>query len=321
MVINFDNTFKSKGQAVKKLMMIFSIAVLCLGVLVNTAEARRLGGGKSLGMSRSPTVMNRDATPVRPAAPAQNAAPSPAAATPAASTPPRSGMSRWLGPIAGLAAGIGLAAMLSHFGMGEGVANFLMIALLVMGAIFLLRRFLGSRPAGNAFQHPQPVGANSAGRQEPVAFDTEKVLSPSLNGTGNMAASTTPPGTADNIPAGFDVEGFLRQAKLGFVRLQAANDRGDMEDIRQFSTPEVAAEIQLQFQERQRTTQQTDIVQLAADLLDVSTEATRYVASVRFHGQLRENSQNAPEAFSEVWHLVKPLSGTSGWQVAGIQQD
>ena len=31
-------------------------------------------------------------------------------------------------------------------------------------------------------------------------------------------------------------------------RLQAANDAGDMEDIRQFSTPEVAAEIQLQFQ-------------------------------------------------------------------------
>jgi predicted lipid-binding transport protein (Tim44 family) len=154
-----------------------------------------------------------------------------------------------------------------------------------------------------------------------MSFDAEKVLSPSLGGAGNTATSIAAQGTAGNIPVDFDADGFLRQAKLSFVRLQAANDRGDMEDIRQFSTPEVAAEIQLQFQERQRAAQQTDIVQLAADLLDVSTEASRHVASVRFHGQLREDAQNAPAAFSEVWHLVKPLSGTSGWQVAGIQQD
>ena len=116
----------------KKLMMIFYVSVLFMGILVDTAEARRMGGGKSLGMSRSPTVMNRDAVPIKPGTPAQSAAPSSATA-PVASAPPRSGMSRWMGPIAGLAAGIGLAAMLSHFGMGEGVANFLLIALLVMG--------------------------------------------------------------------------------------------------------------------------------------------------------------------------------------------
>lgn len=302
----------------KKLTMIFCVSVLCLGMLVDTAEARRLGGGQSFGMNRSSSTMNRSPAPARPATPTQNAAP---AAAPGLIAPPRTGMSRWLGPIAGLAAGIGLAAMLSHFGMGEGVANFLLIALLALGAIFLLRRFLGSRPTGNTLLYPQSVATNSAGRQEPMVFDAEKILSPSLGGAGSTAVPPAAQGTASNIPADFDVEGFLRQAKLSFVRLQAANDRGDMEDIRLFSTPEVAAEIQLQFQERQRVSQQTDIVQLAADLLDVSTEASRYVASVRFHGQLREDAQNSPAAFSEVWHLVKPLSGASGWQVAGIQQD
>ena len=303
----------------KQFMIFFCIAFFSLGILVDTAEARRMGGGKSLGMKR-------DATPARSTTPTQNTAPSSATA-PVSGTPPRTGMGRWMGPIAGLATGIGLAALLSHFGLGEGVANFLLIALLAMGAIFLLRRFLGNRATGNTLLYPQPVGANSAGRQEPMSFDAEKVLSkdgfksPSLGGAGNTATSIATQATASNIPADFDVEGFLRQAKLSFVRLQAANDRGDMEDIRQFSTPEVAAEIQLQFQERQRAAQQTDIVQLAADLLDVSTETTRYVASVRFHGQLREDSQNAPEAFSEVWHLVKPLNGASGWQVAGIQQN
>lgn len=297
----------------KQFMIFFCIAFFSFGLLVDTAEARRMGGGKSLGMKR-------DATPTRSTTPTQNTAPSSATA-PVSGTPPRTGMGRWMGPIAGLATGIGLAALLSHFGLGEDVANFLMIALLAMGAIFLLRRFLGNRPAGSSLQHPQPVAANSAGRQEPMVFDAEKVLSPSLGGSGNTATSVAAQGTAGNIPVDFDVEGFLRQAKLSFVRLQAANDRGDMEDIRQFSTPEIAAEIQLQFQERQRAAQQTDVVQLAADLLDVSTEASRYVASVCFHGQLREDAQNPPEAFSEVWHLVKPLNGASGWQVAGIQQN
>jgi predicted lipid-binding transport protein (Tim44 family) len=93
-----------------------------------------------------------------------------------------------------------------------------------------------------------------------------------------------------------------------------------MEDIRLFSTPEVAAEIQVQYQERGHAQQQTDVIQLNADLLDLDSEASRHVASVRFHGQLREDVHAAPELFTEVWHLVKPVDGSSGWRVAGIQQ-
>ena len=112
----------------------------------------------------------------------------------------------------------------------------------------------------------------------------------------------------------------MRQAKLNFIRLQAANDRGDMEDIRQFCSPEMAAEIQMQFQERNQLAQETDVMQLDAALLDVSTEANRALASVRFSGLIREETNAAPESFSEVWHLSKPLDGSQGWQIAGIQQ-
>ena len=122
-----------------------------------------------------------------------------------------------------------------------------------------------------------------------------------------------------NIPAGFDVEGFLRQAKLNFVRLQAANDRGDMEDIRQFTAPELFAEIKMQYEERGAKTQETDVQQLDADMLEVVTEGTNHVASVRFHGQIREDNA-APEAFVEIWHLAKPIDGSRGWTIAGIQQ-
>ena len=293
----------------KKLIAALFSVFICMGVMVDTAEARRLGGSKSFGMQRNSTVAQR------PAAPQQSAAPAPAVA-------PRTGMSRWLGPIAGLAAGIGLVSLLSHFGMGEGVANFLMIALLAMGVVFLLRKFFG-KPASMQY-----AGAGNTGRVELMQFDAQKVGAGDTPRSFESASGQSPLGTAvnaatsttGNIPADFDVDGFLRQAKLNFVRLQAANDRGDMEDIRLFSTPEVAAEIQVQYQERGHAQQQTDVIQLNADLLDIDSEAGRHVASVRFHGQLREDVHAAPELFTEVWHLVKPVDGSSGWRVAGIQQ-
>ena len=298
---------------------LFSV-VMGVGVLVQDAEAKRLGGGKTSGVSRDSPVMKREAVPVKPtAAPTQAAAPA-AVAAPAATTP--SGMSRWMGPLAGLAAGIGLAALFSHLGMGEGMANVMMIVALAMVAVFAIRWLMKKRQSAGGLQPAMQYAGMPAGMEPPR--DTEPVTPGSGGGLGAetgtasiTAAATT---VATNVPADFDVEGFLRQAKLNFIRLQAANDRGDMEDIRQFCTPEMAAEIQMQFQERHQLAQETDVMHLAAELLDVSSEAKRALASVRFSGQMREETNGAAEAFSEVWHLTKPVDGSRGWTIAGIQQ-
>ena len=175
-----------------------------------------------------------------------------------------------------------------------------------------MRWFLGKRQPAAAQPALQYAGAGNAA---PADFTPAR-----FEGSGVGAGATvTAAASAANIPADFDVDGFLRQAKLNFIRLQAANDRGDMEDIRQFCTPEMAAEIQMQFQERKGIAQETDVVQLDAELLDVGTESDRALASVRFSGLIREDA-GAAEAFSEVWHLTKPLDGSKGWHIAGIQQ-
>jgi predicted lipid-binding transport protein (Tim44 family) len=285
----------------KRIFIALFAATLGFSVLVGDAQARRLGGGSSFGMNRSSPAMRQAAPAPAPKPPTQSAAPT--AATPQPPVPQPSGMSRWLGPIAGLAAGIGLASLFSHFGLGEGMGNMVMILLLVMAAVFVVRLFLNRRqPAGNM----QYAGA-APQRLEPVAMPA---------GSGTPSAAPFAP----NVPAGFDTEGFLRQAKLNFIRLQAANDSGDMADLKQFTAPEVFAEVQMQYEERGRAKQQTDVVQLSAELLDIVDEDKRHVASVRFHGQLRETPNAAPEDFSEVWHLVKPIDGSGGWLVAGIQQ-
>jgi predicted lipid-binding transport protein (Tim44 family) len=280
------------------------------GLMVQDAEAaKRMGGGKSSGISRDSSVMKRDAIPAKSAAaPASAAGAAPAAAA-------QSGMSRWMGPLAGLAAGIGLVALFSHLGLGEGMANMMMILLLGLAVVFAVRWFLKKRQPAAAQPAMQYAGM-PAGMQPPRA--AEPFIPASAGGTAAAAAPAT--ASAANIPADFDVEGFLRQAKLNFIRLQAANDRGDMEDVRQFCSPEMAAEIQMQFQERNQLAQETDVVQLNAELLDVSTEADRAMASVRFSGLIREEANASPETFSEVWHLSKPVDGSKGWHIAGIQQ-
>jgi predicted lipid-binding transport protein (Tim44 family) len=290
----------------KRLLIAAFAAVVGLGMMVPDAEAKRLGGGKSAGMQRQATPAPTAPTQAgKPAAPAAAGAPA-AAAKPA-------GMSRFLGPLAGLAAGLGIAALLSHFGLGEGMASIVMMLLLVMAAVFVVRLLMRKKTPEAGMQYA------GAGNAAPASFTPARFESSAVPGGTHSAGAAAAGAATRNIPADFDVEGFLRQAKLNFVRMQAANDRGDMDDIRQFTAPELFAEIQMQYQERAGRAQETDVMQLNAELLEVVTEDKRHVASVHFSGELREDNA-APAAFAEIWHLAKPTDGSRGWNVAGIQQ-
>ncbi len=257
------------------------------------AEAKRLGGGKSFGMQRS--------------APAkQEAAPAPqrpqTAGTPQTTPQKRS----WMGPIAGLAAGLGLAALFSHLGLGEEMANFLMLALLAMAAFMLFRFFMRRNAPAPAMQYAgMPPATINAGA--PAAFDA----TPAALGNNQ---------TGRSFPPGFDAAAFAREAKLNFIRLQAAFDAGNLDDLRAFTSPEIFAELSMQIAERGDAAQTTDVMTLDADVLEAFDETNRHVVSVRFTGQVREADGAAPVALDEVWHLTKPTSGSGGWVVAGIQQ-
>jgi predicted lipid-binding transport protein (Tim44 family) len=256
------------------------------------AEAKRFGGGRSSGMQRD-SLPQKQATPQRSVDNAGTAAPA--------------GNRSWLGPVAGLAAGLGLAALASHLGLGEEFANILMIALLVMAGVFLFRFLTRRRPQATP-QGMQYAGMGAGGNVAP--FPTAANAAPA-------AAGTVPQAT---LPAGFDAEAFARQAKLNFIRLQAASDAGNLDDIREFTTPEMYAEIKLQLAERGDAGQRTEVMMLDAEVLDCVEEPNRLLVSVRFHGLIREED-NAPAVdFDEVWHLSKPADGSRGWAVAGIQQ-
>jgi predicted lipid-binding transport protein (Tim44 family) len=105
-----------------------------------------------------------------------------------------------------------------------------------------------------------------------------------------------------------------------FIRMQAANDSADLDDLRRFTTPEMFAAARLDLQERGPAEQKTDVVRVDADVLDVASEDGRQIVSVRFHGQIVEKPGAAPADFDEVWHLVKPDDDSRSWAIAGIEQ-
>jgi predicted lipid-binding transport protein (Tim44 family) len=298
---------------VKRILLSMFIAALSLGFAATSVEAKRLGGGMSQGMKRqAPPPQKAPDTPAQQAAPTQ--AGTPATAGAAAAAPKRS----WMGPVAGLAAGLGLAALASHFGFGEGLANFMTIALLAIVAViairFLMRRF-GPKPA--AANGMQFAGAGSAGnvplRHEPHGFGS------GTSGAAFAPAATDGPRTL-SLPAGFDTAAFERAAKMIFIRMQAANDAANLDDLRQFSTPEMFAAFRLDLQDRKASTQRTDVVQLDAQVVDFAEEAGQQIVSVRYHGLIREEDGAPAEPFDEVWHLVKPVDGSREWAIAGIAQ-
>jgi len=138
----FESFFQRLKHVFLSLTMVFALA--SAGLFSADAEAsKRLGSGGSTG-KQSSIATQKQATPPQ-AAPSQAAAPAAAGAQAAA----QSQRSKWLGPIAGLAAGLGLAALASHFGFGEELANFMMIALLVMAVLFIIRMVMARRQSAN----------------------------------------------------------------------------------------------------------------------------------------------------------------------------
>ena len=105
---------------------------------------------------------------------------------------------------------------------------------------------------------------------------------------------------------------------MNFLQLQAANDAGNLEEIREFTTDELYEELKKDL--AGRGAQRTEIGSLQAEMLEFVTEGDNAWASVRFSGTVRESPGAVPEAFAEVWNLVKPADGSSGWLLAGIQQ-
>ena len=314
-------------------MKIWSIVLsaamaLSFGFATTSADAARLGGGKSTGKQSSNVTQRDAAKPATPAAPPTAAAPAVAPKKP------------WGAMLGGLAAGLGLAWLASSLGLGGAMANIMMFALLALVAVvvigFVMRKMKGGnntqgqspfamQGAGNAATprsyNPENVGNDASARpweRNNMAFDASKSA-----GTGSMIGSGLAGSQSWGVPDGFDAEGFLKACKANFLTLQDAWDKSDINNLRAMMTDEMLIEIKSQLAERESHTgagvNKTDVQMLDAKLLGIEEMTDVYMASVEFSGMIREDASAGASPFREVWNMTKPRNGTGGWLVAGVQ--
>ncbi len=326
-------------------MKIWSIvfsAMLALTLVLGSADAdaKRMGGGRSVG-KQSSNVTQREAAP---AAPANNNAAAARPGAPAAAAPPVAPKRPWGAMLGGLAAGLGLAWLASSLGLGGAFGQVIMFALLAVGVMlligFVMRKFKGGNTATPnrtsapfAFQGAGDASSPSSAvtprnyRPENVGNDAsarpwERSGMASAPGTASMIGSGLAGNQSWGVPADFDAEGFLRACKTNFTTLQDAWDRSDIQALRAMMTDDMLEQIKTQLSDREShtggATNTTEVVMLNAQLLGIEELSDSYMASVEFSGMIKEDASAGASPFREVWNMTKPRSG-GGWLVAGVQ--
>ncbi|MEG0922769.1 MAG: TIM44-like domain-containing protein [Comamonas sp.] len=324
---------------------LWSVVLMVLLAFVHLdADAKRMGGGKSMGQ-QSGNVTQRQASPQQ--APGNQAAPAQQAQRPATAAPQAAAKKPWGAMLGGIAAGLGLAWLAHSLGMGEAFANMLLVGLAIMAVLaivgFIMRKKAGAAAQANnspfAFQGAGNVGSQApasapvAPQYNPAKVGNDASARPWEHAAAPVAAAATGgsmigAGLAGSqnwgVPEGFDAPGFLEAAKRNFVTLQSAWDSGNVSTLRSMMTDDMLTEVKGQLQDREQHREgvqpnQTDVVMLEAQLLGIEDLGNAYMASVEFSGMIREEADAGPSPFREVWNMTKPKDGTSGWLVAGLQ--
>lgn len=287
-----------------------AVLVLCMSPI---ADAKRLGGGGSFGSRPS---MQRSFTPTPQQAPQMQRQQTPTQQGINQQQPgvsqPRRGLGGMGGFLGGMLAGGLLGSLFFGGGFGgmPGILDMLLLALVAFG-IF---KFISMRRQA---QQAQPAAAGYGAASAPAGGDNGWATLRSAPETGG--SYQTPAGP--DVPAGFDVEQFVKGAKMAYTRLQSSWDKRDLGDIAQFATPAVLDEIRKQV-EADPVPSTTEILLVNANLLGVVEEGGQQTATVFFDVLLREDPrQDAPSSVREVWHFVRPTREANAmWRLDGIQQ-
>ena len=293
-----------------KNLLALALALLAFSLFaIPIAEAKRLGGGSNLGKQYSPPPASASTQQARSSQIPTNQS------SAAAQAPRATGASRWLGPLAGLAAG-GLLASLFFGDAFEGlqVMDFLLIVALVIGGIMLFRMLRrGTVPTtASANTSSGRFGGNQVSpdyARQPHSVAQPGMVSPQVQSSENQA------------PGWFDPHTFTSGAKNHFLRLQAAWDKADFSDIRAYTMPELFTELQRERQSLGSGPQFTEVVTLNVSLTGLRRDDEQLVVSLEFSGLIREDQQGPANPFREIWHIQHAWNTPDGdWFVAGIQQ-
>ena len=306
-----------------KLIVLF---VLIFGVfgMSQMAHAAKFGGGKSFGYSKQVAPKNFNQPASKPAAQPQAPKNNPATA-PAAGQAAKSGASKWLGPLAGLAAGGLLAAMLFGDGFeGFQFMDFLLIALLAF-VLFMVFKRMRARTVTQQYAGHAPEQSHSSTEPQAVPQQFRQNAAPeaynphaggSIIGSG-LSDEAVAVGVA---PAWFDAEGFIEGAKTHYLNIQKAWDAKDLAEIQSYCSAELYEALQGEIAHLS-SDNYTEVESLDAEIADMAMDGQYFVVSVRYSGFIKEGRFEDAHAFTEIWHIRRDAADQGNWEIAGIQPE
>ncbi len=263
------------------------ITIISFTLLSNVAFAKRFGGGRSFGQQRSYSAPHKTSSTK-------------------AKSPNKA--SKWLGPLAGLAIGGMLASLFMGHGFGTGILSWLLLA----AAIFVIFRVINHLKSQNKMSYEGSNGRTLSDFSYKTSANNDYADS-------NYATSSNTDSNYTDNKTSFNKDDFLRQAKTVFIRMQTAYDNKNLTDIREFTTPEVFAEIQIQIQERGNDVNITEVLHIEAELAEKIYDSSQNSASVIFKGSIREQPDAEPKDINEIWYIEKDTYSNT-WKVAGLKQ-
>jgi len=270
----------------RQLFVMLLVSVMGFGLAVESADARRLGGGASSGsFSRSAD---------RPAATQQQQA--------QRNDQGQAGAAARRGGMGGMFGGLLAGGLLAALFFGGAFDELRLMDLLVMAGVALL--------AVMAFRAMRQPASAPSGQARSTSSSTASFEAQGGATSSGLAASAT--------PAWFDKERFLSGAKEHFMTLQRAWDNNDFSRLQEYVTPEYYNVLRAE-RAQQPANNQTEIVRLFAELGNVTEVGDHAEATVIFHGLLEENGEQTE--FNETWHLTRAMRDDAPWYLQGIEQN
>lgn len=292
----------------------FIVLMTLIAVLVSTsfsAEARKkFGSKKSAGKTHATST-----TAQKKQVDTKTLAPNTAA------KPKSSKKGIMAGVLGGLLAGGLIAAMMGDDFEGFQFMEMILFAILAFVLFKVIKSFMTKRQQPHMAGMPQGgnfgggnFGQNNAdqGQNQSAQFRQQAQPTTTSGGFGQQQEQVP-----FNLPADFDVNGFLQGAREHYHTVQTAWNQGDFATLAEYLSPELVEEFK---QDRaQHGDVATEVMFVDAQLVRAETSPVAWEVSVMFKGKYRDLGDKQEEPIHEIWHLERKTQGDAPWVIVGVE--
>jgi predicted lipid-binding transport protein (Tim44 family) len=324
----------------KYLKHVVCVAIISSLVCANIANAKRFGGGRSVGRQNTNAVQRANnpdnAPPMQQGQQSQQQQQNQAQNNNPYQQQPQKPKSNMAGILGGVAAGLGLAWLASKLGMGGMFSNIIMIALLFFGFMMLMAFFRKKQQAAaspysssNSYSNPNAYSNNtnssnmgSMGNNGLNNTATSSNYSAN-NNAGNSLGQNTQNSINQQSTYPIAIENLISDANTWFTKVQKLSDNKDYSLLQTLLSPELFNVVKADLMQSNNLVSHTVTQNLQSNILDWRETQYELLVTIQYRGNVSEDG--APfESINEAWTFTQDKANNPTqqdvWKLDGISQ-